>query len=785
MTQPTIALAMIIGGSPYREGGNGVEALKACLESARPVAFDQIVLVDTGVNDAALEVITAESEARIALGLTPIETPKFDWIGNFAAARNESFRHVATDWAFWMDDDDVMEDADQLRSLLDGVPDDVGGFWLPYLYAFDEQGNCTTLLDRERLLRVNVGWDWQGWLHESMVPRFPVAWGRSDKVTLRHTSRHSTRTDRNMPILMKWMAAEPHNIRIKLFIGNQWFAEQDWQKAVKWYAEFWQDGRGNPYDRFQAATYGARAARELHNLAAANIADLQAVTLFPDWADGWIGLAENALQAERWQQSVTYCEIAASRKPADKIVMVNPLDYTWRLERIWTKALAEVGEYEQALLHCERGLMVRPADKEDIANRDRLQVAIERQEAVKSFMRLTAKASQRSVLTIASGLEDGLMTEKAVRDVVVPLLIRGRRGTKPTAIIFCGQSVEQWAAPTPGTTGIGGSETAVVEIANRMAADGWGVEVYNNSGPLEGIYDGVLYADWQRFNFNDNPDLLISWRNPKLGTACPKARQRWLWQHDLNYGDQRDLTQFDLVCGVSAWHADYLRRCYPYAAEHISYLPNGIDLDKFKVEPTPTRVPFRCVYSSSPDRGLETLLRLWPQIVRAEPAAELHIFYGWESLMATARHNVPQLYDLRKRVEDSIAQMPSVKWRGRVSQQELAKEFLQADAWLYPAHFVEVFCITAYECMAAGVLPVVSAVGNLPYAVGEAGLEVWGQSRGAAFGEAFVDASLRALQDVGLRHALRNKGIERAQAQSWDKVYEEHWKPKLERVCTS
>jgi hypothetical protein len=39
--------------------------------------------------------------------------------------------------------------------------------------------------------------------------------------------------------------------------------------------------------------------------------------------------------------------------------------------------------------------------------------------------------------------------------------------------------------------------------------------------------------------------------------------------------------------------------------------------------------PFKMLYASSPDRGLEHLLRMWPQIKEKIPGAELHFCYGW------------------------------------------------------------------------------------------------------------------------------------------------------------
>jgi glycosyltransferase involved in cell wall biosynthesis len=71
--------------------------LRPSLESARGV-FDNIVIVDTGSTDRTKE-IAREFGAKVF---------DFDWVDNFAAARNEALAHATGDYAFWLDADDVL-----------------------------------------------------------------------------------------------------------------------------------------------------------------------------------------------------------------------------------------------------------------------------------------------------------------------------------------------------------------------------------------------------------------------------------------------------------------------------------------------------------------------------------------------------------------------------------------------------------------------------------------------------------------------------------------------------
>jgi tetratricopeptide (TPR) repeat protein len=69
--------------------------LAGCLESVRGIV-DEIIVVDTGSTDGTIEIAT-QFGARIF---------HFPWIGDFAAARNESLRHCTGEWVLYLDADE-------------------------------------------------------------------------------------------------------------------------------------------------------------------------------------------------------------------------------------------------------------------------------------------------------------------------------------------------------------------------------------------------------------------------------------------------------------------------------------------------------------------------------------------------------------------------------------------------------------------------------------------------------------------------------------------------------
>lgn len=135
------------------------------------------------------------------------------------------------------------------------------------------------------------------------------------------------------------------------------------------------------------------------------------------------------------------------------------------------------------------------------------------------------------------------------------------------------------------------------------------------------------------------------------------------------------------------------------------------------------RNPRKCIYSSSADRGLGTLLDMWPKIRATVPDAELHVFYGFQGWEAVARMNNDraQLAAIAN-MKHLATTLPGVTLRGRVSQEELAREFLSAGVLVYPTHFWETSCCTCMEAQAAGLLIVSSHLAALPETVGDRGV---------------------------------------------------------------
>jgi len=539
-------------------------------------------------------------------------------------------------------------------------------------------------------------------------------------------------------------------------------------------------------EQYQALTYSARAYREMAQWVDALRRDNRALLLIPEWMDAYLGLAQTYAYLSDWEKAEFWAIESRKRNVGSRYVFLNPLECQIKASEILSVAYAGQEKFAEAIAECDNYLLVRPSEKRILEQRETWVKLLGDQKQRQAFLGAVPLLTDAEKITLAGRL-DGAAEHGTVKDIVLPAVMRhARAGSQPDITFFCGASLDEWTPETPGTKGIGGSETACIEVAKRFAAAGWNAWVLNRCGAHEGMYDGVGYMDWRRWRPEDKSDILVSWRQPDIALEGVGAREKWLWLHNLYTGGLNESTAppFDKIMGVSQWHRDALREVYPFITEaQADYVPNGINLERFgkQVE----RNPYKFVWFSSPDRGLKHLLQMWPEIYSRNNLAELHIFYGWNNIDQMIARGDKIALKAKQEVM-KYAMTGGVHWRGRVGQDVLAEELLSSSVWVYPCVSQEEFCIAAVEAMAAGLFIVTSDLGALPETLGDVGYKVHISEKfkpsqkkwrdmflGIVFAGLYVDEE---------RERFRESGPGRAALFSWNKVFEEHWLTKLKQL---
>lgn len=294
--------------------------------------------------------------------------------------------------------------------------------------------------------------------------------------------------------------------------------------------------------------------------------------------------------------------------------------------------------------------------------------------------------------------------------------------------IFVPQTPTPFNAFTHDEQALGGSEECVIHLANHLSSRGNKVVVYAprpRQYPIVHVNNNVLWRDPQEFDADDAYfDAVLYWRCPSLLPEHSKHK-RLLWLHDAYYGaDTSDYQRADKVIVLSEAHKNSVKE-FDLSGGDASFvvLSNGIDDTSPSFAPlepmneVDNRDPFKFIYSSSPDRGLEILLELWPEIKSHSPDVTLDIFYDWSSFKKMFPKNYEQL---TKRI--SALSSEGVTYYGGVPHEELHRNMRRAGFWAYPnSGNVETFCITAIKMCAAGVMPIVTDAGALHEVVPIAG----------------------------------------------------------------
>lgn len=274
------------------------------------------------------------------------------------------------------------------------------------------------------------------------------------------------------------------------------------------------------------------------------------------------------------------------------------------------------------------------------------------------------------------------------------------------------KTLETWDYDTPFSTGIGGSETAHIECAIRLAKRGHNVISYCPLPPYKNgrIHEGVKWLD-SSSPFPAKPCIILNYRSPKyFDRKKPKGQHWWFIAQDVDYENQwteQGIKNTDRFLALCPTHSDYTLAKYPAFAGKVFISSNGIRTDYINKLPAKERQPHRMFWASSPDRGLLLLLENWFRIRERFPDAELRIAYGFNNMDTIINWQGPQssLIPLRQQLH-ALSGQPGLTWLGRLPQDKVFEEWQQASVNPYCSDWPETSCISIMESMACGTIPV-------------------------------------------------------------------------------
>ena len=784
--------------------------LERCLRSLQGL-WDELVIADTGSTDRTAEIAHAFG-ARLL---------RFTWQDDFSLARNFVLDHATGDWILSIDADETINRRDHAairaqiaRPDLDAVTVAQRHYlagtvigWQPGSGGYEEGEPYPGYLDSEcrRLFRRRPWLRWANRVHEVIVTtdparpivHIPGGWvihhfGKvGDRAVLRGKAEHYLR------ILQKKAAEQPRDPQTFHELGVQHGELRNYEEALEAFRRVNELQAGYSDTQLQVAICLVGLGR--HDEALAVLREARA-TLPHLRAE--VALAEGNLLRDlgRHDEAEGSFRRALSTNAAYGAASLN-----------LALLLQAQGRDDEALTCAAEGLEINP--KQASLRTLQAQLARARARALLGQRRVAEAArclallegtddadaeALRGAAALASGrLDEAIIhlrrslerepTQEALINLTTALRAAGgapavaRHPGQALTIYFHQAQGAAYDGTTPRTKGLGGTESAVVYLAEALTRRGHRVAVFNTcEQPCE--VEGVEYARASQLAARcaaDAPDVVVAVRDFSLIGRLRLAPRQIFWTLDASdqpflqhLRERQRRAEVDLIVVGSDWQAQTFTAEHRVAAWQMVQVNNGSAASASTATtaappPAATRGR-RLAYASTPFRGLDVLLEVFPRIRAQCPDAELDVFssmrvYGWDEQQDKGEFGA--LY--------AKARQPGVNLVGTVPQLELARRLQEARALAYPNTYAETFCIAAIEAQAAGCVVLTTALGALPQTVGDGGICLPGDPRSRAYQDAFVAACVRLLTDDVEWRAASSRALTRAWTDyTWDRVAE-------------
>ncbi len=655
--RPSISLAVIVK--------NEAENLPQLIESVKD-CVDEICITDTGSTDGTVELAKK-------LGAT---VNHFDWVNDFSKARNFSFAQVKTDYTFWMDGDDILEDPKEFKTWRDEIMH-LGDYWLAnYVYSSHPDGRPACTFVRERVIKNGRGATWRYFVHEGIVPpqgskvQFTPAWRVKHMRTAADLEKDRSR---NLDLYEK----NPGQVdaRMLFYWGKEFFEAGKPLDAIRKLEDSLVSRDLEMHDRILGTQYLAICYQQLGQFEKSVSMALTGLQLSPQRAEFMVAIGDSYIKMNRWPDAIPYFEAATKCTLTQGNAAVSPVFNAEDAYGLYPKnqlirLYANMGQVDHAVALAEKCL-------EDHKSPETAQILSE--------------------LTRISGTLN-TKTAKQVQDIVFTSAPNG--------------SPYVWDGDEYRAKGMGGSETACIEMAEHFAKiSGRPIKVFNQR-PDRKTVAGVEYVPVALLNEYlslNRPYIHIAWRHSTKLTEAPT----FVWCHDLiTPGVEQTGNHVKAIC-LTPFHADFMHSMQLVPYDKIWVTRNGIKPDRF-TGPKVKKNPNKIVFPSSPDRGMDRAILICDELRKDFPDLELHCFYGIEHLPQWGHQA------LHDKLLSMFKTRPWVKYHGKTEQSVLAGHLKEAVMWLHPCDFIETSCITAMEMIASGVYPVTRRLGGLKNTLAQA-----------------------------------------------------------------
>lgn len=493
-----------------------------------------------------------------------------DWDYDFSAARNFNFdqaiKHDEYDYLLWIDADDIFIGGEHLRAVAENAKRSMLDIvFFTYWYGVDYDGeplpeNMKEVeLEhmRERLIRPGTN-IWKSRLHETPVPvpgyepkysKYPYD-AKQRPIAIMHTMDKRGDVDkmmRNKEILEMQLKeerergeADPRTLLYLMKIYAEVGSKELCEETIKMGHEYleksgWAQERGVCWEQMGLAY--ALTGDEVE----ANMCFHKAIEEHPYQVLFYIRLAQSYFnlkkynECEHWMKVGTKLDIDNTTGDQTNLKAIKVgyaellVNLNWNVKRDVKKALEAA-----TMLYKEH-----PTDNNK-QNMDFIHDAYDLNEACRNVDELSkylhSIGEDKSIIEVLEKLPIAITRQPFAMDIRKKFTAPRRWGKDEICYFanFGGAFIEKWDARNL-EKGIGGSETAVIELSKEWAKLGWKVTVYGDPEKPGVDEFGINWLPWYYFNQRDLFNIFIQWRSWEIAGRL-KCKKFYVDLHDICNG---------------------------------------------------------------------------------------------------------------------------------------------------------------------------------------------------------------------------------------------------------
>ncbi len=263
-------------------------------------------------------------------------------------------------------------------------------------------------------------------------------------------------------------------------------------------------------------------------------------------------------------------------------------------------------------------------------------------------------------------------------------------------------------------------------MAEALAKRGHEISLYSRVSEAK-IIRGVMHLPDGEIRKAKDLDVLIIQNTPYYGKEVKpfldKKTKILLWlehAHDQpavsSLTDKNIVDIYSAILFISHWQRQQFLTNFPLNPQNCYILRNAIAPSFENLFFTGEKISIKKIqppiiaYTSTPFRGLDRLLKIFPIVKKKFPDVRLEVFSSmkvYQQDQTQDEKNFGYLYDQCRKTE-------GVTLIGSLSQSQLAQRLKPISILAYPSTFAETGCTSVLEAMSAGCQIITSDLGALP-----------------------------------------------------------------------